>query len=340
MIQSSKILDIVVKAINAASTSPDQPLKFIRLDTPLTVRVHSITDGFVLTDEHHSIPAEFSIGAIFWYKRTHKDATMKALKDKHIVLNDYMLASCMDEDKKVKICFKIYNFAELPSTEITEKKSPAKSIKNILEEKEMEEPLDLLARGHCQRSLKKKNIEVPNLEDIIFSSGKGSEKKASAGKASGKKGINVIPDIKGDKESEEDSDDPVVEFKDLEKTEKELEGDIELIKTAEESNKEKIAAGSEGELDRKGLLKDLTKKFKNKYISKVLETRGLLEVPRPSKASPKKKGRIPTGLKEAIEEATKKIMAGKPKTGKRNKPEGKKAKNPTRGKTGKKKSKK
>ncbi len=321
MIQTSKearLLNLLTSAITSACANPDGPVKYAKQDVPLTVRVASIKNGFEITDEHHLIPCEFSKGSLFWFKMENPKMSVKDLKDQFLVLNEYKPASILTDKKELEICLHIHSFTLVPKDEVKETKSPSK-LKEVTKDKEMETYLDMLRRAHLRRALMKEKDPgtLPNLEELLAGTG---------GKTSGKKAISPITEVKGDKEGAEGQkpEDRIVEFKDIDKVEEELKIDVELLLGEEEKKRSEIAAGSEGEPQRKSLLEALAPKMKDQHLVELMKNRGVLTRARtPSKVSPKKKGKMPEELKEAVKEVTAKAKVEK--GGKRKKPEGKKS---------------
>lgn len=71
MIQDSKeakLFSLFAHGITVASANPDTPVKFVKVDDPLTVKVVSSKEAFVVSDGHHTVPVEFTREAIFWYR--------------------------------------------------------------------------------------------------------------------------------------------------------------------------------------------------------------------------------------------------------------------------------
>ena len=323
MIQTSKdarILHLLASTIPAACGNPEDPIKFAKQDMPLTVRVVSVKGGLEIADEHHAIPCEFSKGAIFWFKMDNPKMSIKDLKDQALVLNEYAPASLLTDEKDVKICLRVFSFTLLPKEEAKEVKSPSKGPKDVTKDKEMEPLLDMLRRAHLRHALmKRKEAELPNLEDLLC---------APSGKASGRKMPSQITEVKGDKEGAEaeKAEDKIVEFNEIDKVEKSISDDVELLIGEEETKKGQIEAGSEGNVKRIELLEAIAPKLKDQHLVELLKNRGvLMRKWSPSKASPKKKGRMPEDLKEAVKEAVKKAAGVKKEKGtKRKKAEGKK----------------
>ena len=331
MIQTSKegkLLHIFISGITSACTNPDGLVTYIKQDMPLTVRMISTKGGFDLTDEVNSIPCEFCKGALFWFKMDNPTLSVKDLKDRHLVLNEYAPASVLTKDKEIEICLKIYSFKVLPKEDAKETKSPSK-FKKLVQEKEMESSIELIRRAHLRRALSAKNVsELPGLEDILSGAG---------GKSSGKKGAVVpIVDVKVLEEEEKlaKKEDVIIAYNEIDAVEKALLKDVEILLAGEKVKE--VEAGSEGNVERKKLLEAVATKVEDKSLVQLMRDRGVLRRASPSKASPKKKGKMPEDLKEAVKEAVKAHMKEKEKekpeekpkekTSKRKKPEGKKPK--------------
>lgn len=329
--KEQKLLPILADAINAACSSPDDPVKHVRQDKPLTVRMLSMDKEFVITDDFHTITCLFSKGAIFWFKMEYEKLTFAELKDRYIALNDYIPHSVLTKDKELKLRLNVFGFKVLPEEESKGMKSPSKVPKDITKEKELGPELEMLKKAHLRRALlKKKDLnDLPNLEDIL-TGGKGATSKSV---------ISPIKDLKEEKEDTKKMKDEevIIEFKDMEKVEKTIAADVDVLLDMDVNEKEKLKAGSEGEFERRPWLEACSEKVKDKLLVDLLREKGVLDrKTTPSKATPKK-GRMPTALKENVEaivgksveeiekEKEKKEKEEKRKGGKRKKPEGKKS---------------
>ena len=321
--KEQKLLPLLVHAINGACSSPDEPVKFAKQDMPLTMRVVSMDKEFILSDDFHTIPCLFSKGAIFWFKMEYETLSFANLKGRYIVLNNYMPHSVLDKDKELKLRLNVYAFKVLPEEEVKALKSPSKTPKDVTKDKEMEPLTEMLKKGHLRRALiKKKGLdELPDLEDIL-AGGKSASHKSPA---------SPLKDLKEEKEDTKQlkDEDVIIEFKDMEKVEKAITSDVEILLNLDEKEKAKIAAGSEGDFERKPWLEACKDKVKDQHLVEMLREKGVMDrVKTPSKATPKK-GRMPTQLKEKVEELVGKAIGEdekeKPKAGKRKKAEGKKS---------------
>lgn len=298
MIQTSKdarLLHLITSAISSACGNPEDPVTYAKQDMPLTVRLDVTKDGFQIIDEYHSIPCEFSKGALFWFLMYNPTTKIKDLKDRYIVVNEYAPGSLLTDKKEVKVCLKIYSFTLLDKEEAKDIKFPTKASKEVIKDETMEPFLEMLRKAHLRRALLKKDInELPNLEDLL-AGGKSSTKKSA---------IPPVPDVKvgKDESKEAKEEDKIIDFADIDEVEKKLREDVEVLSIEEGEKKKGIAAGSEGNLDRKELLEQCIKKVKDKHLVELLKDRGMLNPGRtPSKISPKKKGKMPEDLKEAVD---------------------------------------
>jgi len=309
MIQTSKearLQPLFVSAINAACANIDNALKYARQDMPLTVRLIVTKGGFEVTDEHHSVHCDFTKAAIFWFKMSNPAGKMKELKDRYIVLNEYTPHSALTESKDIALSLHVHSFVLLPEEEITGTKSPAKSIKVLAKEPEMESFITLLERAHFRKAISQKTIgPLPNLEDILS----GTKTSVKAGVISPIKEIKGEEEVKGKKEKEEEQ---LIKFEDVDKIEGDMLADVDVILKEDAASKAEILAGSEGDAERKKELEKRTKDIKDKQLIDLLLTRGLLDRKRtPSKASPPKRGQLPEEIKKAVAA----LMEGKVKQG-------------------------
>ena len=331
MIQTSKearLQPLFVSAINAACANIDNALKYARQDMPLTVRLIVTKGGFEVTDEHHSVHCDFTKAAIFWFKMSNPAGKMKELKDRYIVLNEYTPHSALTESKDIALSLHVHSFVLLPEEEITGTKSPAKSIKVLAKEPEMESFITLLERAHFRKAISQKTIgPLPNLEDILS----GTKTSVKAGvispiikmklklkskkqkkKRREKKEKENKKESKKENEKKEKEEEQLIKFEDVDKIEGDMLADVDVILKEDAASKAEILAGSEGDAERKKELEKRTKDIKDKQLIDLLLTRGLLDRKRtPSKASPPKRGQLPEEIKKAVAA----LMEGKVKQG-------------------------
>lgn len=293
MIQDSKegkFLPMFNHAITVACSSPDCPVKFVKADDPITVKLNSSKEEITLTDGHSYVPCLFTKDAVFWYRMTGPKKTIKELDGKLIALKEYEPYSVL-KDGDVELYLLVHSFELLEGED-------AKVSKGKELVKEITKQLDILKKAHLRMETKLPDLDkLPDLEALL--SGKDISYKA------------VIPPVKKGKKKEEEKKDKkekkvkgdkvAIKFKDLDKVEKEIAEKVECILKAEEKAKKTTIAGSEGDVERKGAIEKAATHVDD-YFKGLLQKKGLLYKKRtPNKNSPAKKRSPPKDIKKAIE---------------------------------------
>ncbi len=297
MIQTSKepkLVPLFTSSIKAVCSNQDGALKYPKEDVPLTVRLIVGKDAFEVTDEHHTVRCDFSKGAIFWYKLEKHSEHLKDLGGRFLVLNDYCPCSVM-EGKDLVLVLHVFSFTVLSEEEAKGHKSPSKGLKDLAKDGEISAQLEILKNIHLRHAIDKTQDlnQLPELEDILKGTKTAPCNTVISGLEDGKK--------KKASKKEEADEETIIAFKDIEAAEKSIAGDVEVLMKRDEADKEEILAGSEGDIKRRKLLEKTATKLKDPILAELLKNRGLLDRKRtPSKVSPKKRGKMPEDLKEAV----------------------------------------
>ncbi len=298
-----KLAPLFASAIKGICSSPEATLNYPKQDVPLTVRLIVGKDGFEVTDEHNTVRCEFSKGAVFWYKMEKRAENIRDLNGRIIVINECTPFSVL-EGKDVTLILHVFAFTVLGEEEAKgHKSSPMKSLNDISKDPEITPNMEVLKNVHLRSAIgKMQNFSnLSQLEDIM-----NGTKTAVANTV-----ITGVEDEKKKKAKSEDED-VIVSFKDIDMVEKSISGDVEILHKAESELKGIVAAGSEGDIQRKHAIEKCAPGLKDPALVELLKNRGLLDRKRtPSKVSPKKRGNMPDELKSAVEA----LMSGKVEEG-------------------------
>jgi len=298
--KEERLINIVNHAIETKAANYDTSTKYLKNDTPLTVQILSSDNSFTANDGYHSIPCKFSKGALFWFKMSNGNMSTSELKSKCIVLHEYAISSNLVTQTEVELYLVIYSFSLLPDNEVIYNTS---RIKEISKETKINRAMEVLRMSHLREALATKKNDLPDLEAIL----RGKKiRKGTKALISGLKNTSKESKLKSESSR-------IIEPKDLQVIEKNMNEDIKFLLQGNESNKTKQDIYNEMVAKYQHLIKD-------KSLVRMLKERRALEKQSSSKLRKGKRKR-PEAIKE---DKVEKSVSTSAKKGRKLKKKGKK----------------
>jgi len=272
-------------------------------DSPMIVRFYIGKDEFYIYDETHKIPCKFTEQALFWLKLYYNNMNVHDLEKHYIFLTEYAYQASPCEKNQLKVHLIIYTMTLLNKEDAKEYKYSIKKTDDVMENSQVVKDLELARKAHKPNALSKKidPDNVPDLEGMLTN-------KKSKGRS---------------KPTKREDEMTIIGLKEIKKVEKELSKDVKILLDNEAKIKNKVKAGSEGNLERDKHLSKVIGKIKNERLVEYLKDHGTVDRIRDPAKSPVKRGRIPRDIAATIEEI-KKLAVGK-----RKRPEGPRSRSAT-----------
>jgi hypothetical protein len=269
----------------------------LTMDTPMILQFNVGKNEYYVCDETHKIPCKFTEKALFWLKLNNDNMSVDDLDKRYIFLTEYTFQTSLSGKSKVKVDLIIHGMSVIDKKEAKEYSYSLKKAEDVMANSKVVKALDSVCDAHQHNTLSKRcnPDKLPDLEGII------TNKRSKAPKS---------------KSTAKHSEEMIIGFKEMGKAEKEIKNDVKILLDNETKIKDKVKAGSEGNLERDIHLSKVAEKMKNERLMEYLKDHGTIDRKRDPAKSPVKRGRMPRDMLATVEEI-KKLAAGK-----RKKPEG------------------
>lgn len=285
--EKTKLLTLVVAAGKDKFGMEDDVDSRLTYDTPIVLQFNVTRDGFFMCDNVHKIPCKFTEKALFWLKMLNANMAIEDLNKRYIFLNEYAFHSS-PEGKSLKLYLVIYACAVLEPKEVKAYDYSLKKAEDVTKNTKVANLINGLKTMY-QRGKLTKNMEVTlPLEAIL------TNKKVKINPVKPRPAASFI------KKAEEE-DEKIISFKNMAKVEKAMEKDVKILLDQEKKLKGKVAAGSEGNLERDQYLSKVVDKIKNEELVEYLKDHGTVSRLRDPAKSPVKRGNMPVELLTIVE---------------------------------------
>lgn len=308
--EKTKLLTLVVAAGKDKFGLKDGVNSRLTYDTPIVLQFNVARNEFFVCDDVHKIPCKFTEKALFWIKMLNANMAVKDLDGRYIFLNEYAFHSSPGEKSSLKLYLLIYSCSVLDRKEVKKHDYSFKKTEDVMENTKVVKLLNDLKMLHQREKLTKDmDVELP-LEAIL------TNKKVKIEVPKPRSVSSFVKKVEGE-------EDKIISCKNMAKIEKVMEKDVKILLDQEKKLKGKVAAGSEGNLERDQCLSKVVDKMRNERLVEYLKDHGTVDRLRDPAKSPVKRGNIPTELLTIIEEV--KAISKENISRKRKKAEGKRS---------------